>query len=87
MEDELSRSPQDHQDDNDPSESEESKHKYPQKRQKTANCPFTPSIASRHLETPAERMLILSYTDAEAIQKLKEIERSSLPDEVLSMKL
>jgi Holliday junction resolvasome RuvABC DNA-binding subunit len=51
--------------------SEGLKHKQPQKRQKSST----------------EGLLILSYTDADAIKQLKEIEKSNLSDDILSMKL
>ena len=74
MEDGLSR-PQDYQDDS--SESEEYEH--PKKQQKTTNSPFTFSTTTKHHEVLAERVIVVAHTDAEAIQQLKDIERSSLP--------
>jgi predicted class III extradiol MEMO1 family dioxygenase len=52
-------------------ESDELKHEQPQKRQKST----------------AEGLLILSHTDTDAIKQLKEIEKSNLSDDILSMKL
>jgi hypothetical protein len=46
-EEELSHSPQDIPCEDNPSESEESKHEYPQKRQKTFNSPFTFSTTTK----------------------------------------
>jgi hypothetical protein len=83
LEEELYSSPQDHND-GAFSESEESKHGNPQKRQKTGEGW---SFSTRPVQESAEPLVIVAQTDAEAIKQLKEIEKSCAPDDRLSMKL
>ena len=73
MEDELSHS-QDYCNEGDSNESEESKHDRPQKRKKTSG-PWSFSTTPSQT-TCTIHVLVVSRTDAEAIEKLKEIERS-----------
>lgn len=85
MEEELSNSPQDVLCEDNSSESEESKHQHPNKRQKATEVwsISTAPIQATSMLSP----LILSCTDTEALKKLAEIEKSELSNEVLSMKL
>lgn len=88
MEEEFSHSRHDARGEKGPNkESEDSKHLIHQKRQKTENDAWTPWTTTKNYQTFAERILVVSQTDVEAIQKLKEIEKSHLPNDLLSMKL
>ena len=78
MEEELSYSPQDIPVEEGPrEENEESKNSLPQKRQKTTEV-WSISTAIK-CNASAGPVLVVSHTDAQAIEKLKEIERSTLP--------
>jgi len=79
MEDELRNFPQDL------SESEESKHEHPQKRQETTRVQSFDTVPLQ--TTIVGHVIVVSYTDAGAIEKLKEIERSLLPQSALSLEL
>ncbi len=65
MEEELSHSPQDAPCEDNSSESEESKHEYPQKRQKTTEAWSISTAAIQ--KTCVRSPLIVSCTDTEAI--------------------
>ena len=86
MEDELSHY-QDHKNEDDLSESEieESKHDHPQKRKQN----FWTLVFQYTLTQTAStnNVLVVSHTDAGAIEKLKEIKRSDLLLAVLSLEL
>jgi len=88
MEDELSRS-RDHCNEGDPNESEteseESKHDRPQKRKKTSGVWSFNTTPTQTGHT--KNVLVVSHTDAGAIEQLKKIESNALPRVLLSLKL
>jgi hypothetical protein len=86
MEEELSHSPKYAQFKENYSESEESKHDYPQKRQKPNAEQWSFSTGVNH-RVSVERIIVVSHTDAEAIKQLNAIEKSALSDDFLSVKL
>lgn len=67
LEEKLSYSPKDAQFEDNYSESEESKHKYTQKRQKPDAEQWYFSTGVNH-RVSAERIIVVSHTDAEAIK-------------------
>jgi uncharacterized protein YdaT len=85
MENELCHFSEDHNEE-DLSESEESKHEHPQKRQKTENKSSLFDTTKPH-EVIGNSVLMVAHTDAEAIEQLKEIESNALPQVLLSLKL
>jgi hypothetical protein len=66
MQEELSHSPQDLLCEDNPSESEESKHSVPQKRQKVTEA-WSISTTTKHHEMVGERLIVVAHTDGDAI--------------------
>jgi hypothetical protein len=85
MEDELRNFPQDLQNGENLSESEEFKHEHPQKRQGTTGVQSLDIVPLQ--TTKVGHVIVVSHTDAGAIEKLKEIEGSLLPQSALSLEL
>jgi hypothetical protein len=87
MEDELSHSSQDLHNGEDLSESEESKHEHPQKRQKLAKTEQWSLSTMIKQDTLAGPIVYVAQTDASVLQLLMAIEISTLTVVELSLDL